>query len=151
MILFDKISKILKQKAPFILIDRILEIEPGKRIVALKNISGCEPFSSLHFPGNAVFPGAFIIEAAAQAAAVLCHMSEEGIEEEDPHSFFALGGIQQFLFIKPVRPGDCLIIHVNTVKMVEGMSIVKVEIKSEGGIVAKGQMSFGVVKNGTVW
>ncbi len=145
MIPFDKISKILRQKAPFIFIDRVLEIEPGKKIVALKNISGCEMFSSLHFPENALYPGILIIEAAAQAAAVLYSMSENPIGDE-LYGFIALGGIQQFQFIKPARPGDCLIIQVLTVKRIDDMTIVKAEIKVEDHIIAKGQLSFGTVK-----
>ena len=148
MISFDTVSKILKQKTPFVFIDRVLELEPNKKIVALKNISGCEMFSSLHFPQNAIYPGVLLIETVAQAAAVLFHVSISHAEDE-PRNFVVLGGIQQFQFIKSVGPGDCLIIQVTPIKIIGNMAIVKAEIRVEDKIIAKGQLSFGVVKSDT--
>lgn len=133
----------LKQKTPFVFVDKILEYEKGKRIVAQKNVSGSEFFASLHFPGNPVYPGIFIIESVAQAASILCAL-EEGTEEDV--QFMALGGIQRFDFHKPARPGDVLRIEVNLVKMYKGMAIVKACVKADGEAVAEGQMTFGTVR-----
>lgn len=143
MISFDKIRKFLKHEAPFVFIDKVLEYQKDKRVVALKNISGCEMFSSLHFPDKAIYPGIFLVESAAQATAVLCYISEE---ENEISKYVALGGIQQFQFLRPVKPGDSLIIQVDILKRILDMVLVKVEITVGNDIVARGQLSFGVMK-----
>ncbi|WP_432409021.1 3-hydroxyacyl-ACP dehydratase FabZ [Wukongibacter sp. M2B1] len=145
MISFDRIRKFLKHEAPFVFIDKVLEYQKNKRIVALKNISGCEMFSSLHFPEKAIYPGIFLVESAAQATAVLCYITEEE-KESEVSKFVALGGIQQFQFLKPVSPGDSLIIQVDILKRISDMVLTKVEITVEKDIVARGKLSFGVMK-----
>lgn len=146
MITFDRISRLLKQKVPFVFIDRILEYEQDKKIVALKNISGCEMFSSLHFPDSSVYPGILLVETVAQATAVLCHLSG-GDDVVEKSGFVALGGIQQFQFLKPARPGDCLIIQVDIIKKILDMVLVKAQIGVGEDIIACGQLSFGVIKS----
>ena len=146
MISYNEIQSLLKQKAPFIFIDKVIEHEKGKRIVSLKNVTGSELFSAFHFPDNPVYPGIFIIESIAQTTAILCSlaMEEKGKKQIQ---FLALGGLQRFNFLKPVRPGDTLRIEVEAAKMIQQMAIVKAAAKVDGTLVAEGQLTFGVVKD----
>lgn len=131
------IEKVLPHRYPFLLIDRILEMEP-LRVVALKNVTMNEPFFQGHFPGFPVMPGVLIVEAMAQAAAVLV-MSRL----EDPQSkivFFA--SISEAKFRKPVVPGDQLRIEVDflklkpTVAKIQGKALVDGAVVAEAGIMA---------------
>jgi len=145
MISYNEIQSLLKQKAPFIFVDRVIEHEKGKKIVSLKNVTGNEFFSAFHFPDNPVYPGVFIIESIAQTAAILCVLAME--EEKDQMQFLALGGLQRFNFLKPVRPGDTLRIEVEAVKLLQQMAIVKAAVKVEDTLIAEGQLTFGAVRN----
>ncbi len=108
----QKIKAILPHRYPFLLIDRVLEIESDQRIKALKNISMNEPFFQGHFPQKPVMPGVLIVESFAQAAALLgANSMEEGKLNEN--SLFYLVGIDKSRFRKPAGPGDQLIIEVN--------------------------------------
>jgi 3-hydroxyacyl-[acyl-carrier-protein] dehydratase len=100
-----QIMSLLPHGYPFLLIDRILEIEPGKRIVGIKNVTYNEPFFPGHFPGRPIMPGVLIIEAMAQTAGVLAFKSipEEG--QGKPVLFLGLDNVR---FRKPVVPGDQL-------------------------------------------
>jgi len=148
MISYNEIQTILKQKAPFIFVDKVIEHERGKRIVSLKNVTGNELFAALHFPGNSLYPGIFIIESVAQTAAILCSLAIEYDENvNDGIQFLALGGLQRFNFLKPVRPGDTLRIEVEALKLCQRMAIVKAYAKVENTLVAEGQLTFGVVKD----
>lgn len=103
------IMKTLPHRYPFLLIDRILEIERLKRIVALKCVSANEPFFQGHFPGMPVMPGVLIIEAMAQATAALI-LSE--VEDRDSKLIY-FTGIDECRFRRPVVPGDVLRIDIN--------------------------------------
>ena len=101
----NEIQRILPHRYPFLLIDRIIEIEIGKRIVAIKNVTINEGFFQGHFPGYPVMPGVLIIEAMAQAAAVLAFKSsEKKMDISDKLIYFT--GIDRAKFRKPVIPGD---------------------------------------------
>ena len=99
------ILDLLPHRYPFIMVDRILELEQGKTITALKNVSMGEPFFQGHFPGEPVMPGVLILEGLAQAGAVLAYMSTDSIDGK--LVFFA--GLDNVRFRKVVRPGDQLI------------------------------------------
>ena len=146
MISYNEILSLLKQKTPFVFVDKVIEHEKGKRIVSLKNVTGSELFSALHFPDNPVYPGIFIIESIAQTTAIMCSLAMEE-NENNEIKFLALGGIQRFNFYKPVRPGDTLKIEVEVVKLLEQMAIVKATAKVNDTLVAEGQMTFGAVKD----
>lgn len=145
MINSKEICSILKQKVPFVFVDRVLEMQEGKRIVAIKNVTANEGFMAQHFPNNPVFPGVLIIETVAQTVSVLCSLSQE-IMPVDEDSFLALGGVQRFNLVKPVRPGDTMRIEVDIIKVVPTAAIVKAVVKVDENIVADGQLTFGVVK-----
>lgn len=103
-----EIQAILPHRFPFLLIDRVIEIERKKRIVALKNVTVNEPFFVGHFPGNPIMPGVLIVEAIAQAggALVLTEVPDRA------HKLMVFSGIERARFRKPVVPGDQLRIEV---------------------------------------
>ena len=146
MISYNEIQSLLKQKTPFIFVDKVIDHDKGKRIVSLKNVTGSEMFSALHFPDNPVYPGIFIIESIAQTTAILCSLAMEE-NEKNEIQFLALGGLQRFNFYKPARPGDTLRIEVEAVKLLQQMAIVKATVKVDDAMIAEGQMTFGAVRD----
>lgn len=116
-----EILEYLPHRYPFLLIDRVLECELDKRIRALKNVSVNEPFFNGHFPYYKVMPGVLIVEAMAQAAAILSFRSM-GIKPDDK-SVYYFAGIDSARFKKPVMPGDQLILEVSIERTVR--SVVK--------------------------
>ncbi|MFC1881584.1 3-hydroxyacyl-ACP dehydratase FabZ [Thermodesulfobacteriota bacterium] len=110
----QKIMQFLPHRYPFLLVDRVLELEPGVRIVALKNVTINEPFFQGHFPGQPVMPGVLIIEAMAQAGGLLAYESGPG----DKHGqLIYFMGMDKVRFRKPVVPGDQLIFEARILKM----------------------------------
>ena len=105
-----EILKYLPHRYPFLLIDRVVEMEVHKSIVALKNVTMNEPFFPGHFPHHPVMPGVLIVEAMAQAAAVLSFKSMDMMPDEDQVVYFA--GIDKVRFKRPVTPGDQLVMTV---------------------------------------
>jgi 3-hydroxyacyl-[acyl-carrier-protein] dehydratase len=102
MLTITDIMKILPHRYPMLLVDRIVEIDSGKRIVGIKNVSANEQFFQGHFPGAPVMPGVLIVEAMAQCAAVLILRDIPNREEK----LFLFGGVDKARFRKPVIPGD---------------------------------------------
>jgi 3-hydroxyacyl-[acyl-carrier-protein] dehydratase len=101
----------LPQRFPILMIDRVLTCEPGKRIVALKNVSANEPYFPGHFPQRPVMPGVLILEAMAQAAAILVFRTLGA--KPDENSVYYYAGIDNARFKRPVEPGDQLMIEVS--------------------------------------
>lgn len=114
-----KILEYLPHRYPFLLVDRVLDCEPGKRIVALKNVTINEPFFQGHFPNFPVMPGVLIIECMAQAAAILTFHSEQARPDDGSVYFFV--GIDNARFKKPVVPGDTLRLDVAITRHVRGI------------------------------
>jgi len=108
MLDINQIMKILPHRHPFLLVDRVLELEVGKRIVAIKNVTINEPFFPGHFPGHPVMPGVLIVEAMAQVAGILAYQSDESVR--DKVTYFV--GIDNAKFRRPVMPGDQLKIEI---------------------------------------
>lgn len=106
----NEIAKYIPHRYPFLLVDRILELEENKRVVALKNVTMNEPFFPGHFPHHPVMPGVLIVEAMAQAAAVLSFKSMGMVPDENQVVYFA--GIDNVRFKRPVTPGDQLVMEV---------------------------------------
>ena len=117
----QEILEYLPHRYPFLLIDRVTEFEPGKRIRALKNVSVNEPYFNGHFPYYKVMPGVLVVEAMAQAAAILSFRSM-GTKPDDK-SVYYFAGIDRARFKKPVMPGDQLILEVSIERIVR--SVVK--------------------------
>jgi 3-hydroxyacyl-[acyl-carrier-protein] dehydratase len=114
-----KILEYLPHRYPFLLVDRVLSCDPGKTIVALKNVTINEPFFQGHFPNYPVMPGVLIIESMAQAAAILTFHSEQA--KPDKHSVYFFVGIDNARFKKPVVPGDTLRLQVGITRHVRGI------------------------------
>lgn len=131
----EDILKILGHRYPFLMLDKVIEIENGKRIKALKNVSYNEPYFQGHFPEKPVMPGVMILEAMAQAGAVLVH--ETNTENRD--EFFFLGGVDKARFRKPVKPGDQLIIEMEVIRSRSKLYIVKGVCSVSGDKVAEGE------------
>ena len=106
-----QIKKYLPHRYPFLLIDRVLSYEPYKAIVAVKNISINEPFFQGHFPAKPIMPGVLIIEALAQAAALLGCVSTPEVNREG--NLYYLVGVDNVRFKRPVEPGDQLTLEVS--------------------------------------
>lgn len=115
----NKILEYLPHRYPFLLVDRVLSCEPGKRLSALKNVTINEPFFQGHFPHHPVMPGVLIIEAMAQACAILTFHSESHRADERLVYYFA--GIDNARFRKPVVPGDTLRLEVTLERHVRGI------------------------------
>jgi beta-hydroxyacyl-ACP dehydratase FabZ len=109
-----EIMNYLPHRYPFLLVDRVVELVPGERVIALKNVTFNEPFFQGHFPGIPIMPGVLILEALAQAGGVLAYVSSvENIEG----SLVYFTGIDKARFRKPVSPGDQLILEARIVKV----------------------------------
>ncbi len=115
-----QILKLLPHRYPFLLVDRVLSIDKGKRITALKNVTINEPFFNGHFPHRPVMPGVLMLEAMAQAAALLSFHSLDIVPDKDVVYYFA--GIDGARFKRPVEPGDQLRIEVEIERMKAGIS-----------------------------
>ena len=114
-----EILKYLPHRYPFLMIDRVLACEPGKSIEALKNVTINEPFFAGHFPHHPVMPGVMIIEAMAQAAAILTFKTAGA--KSDAESVYYFVGIDGARFKKPVMAGDTLRLHVTLSRHVRGI------------------------------
>jgi 3-hydroxyacyl-[acyl-carrier-protein] dehydratase len=119
----------LPHRYPFLLIDRITALEPGKSITALKNVTINEPFFLGHFPGRPIMPGVLIIEAMAQAGGVLGHVT---LGDVDPKPLFVLASIGNARFRRTVLPGDQLIIQVDVEKVKRGIWFYKCSASVDG-------------------
>ncbi|MBO0860259.1 MAG: 3-hydroxyacyl-ACP dehydratase FabZ [Chloracidobacterium sp.] len=133
----DEIQSIIPHRYPMLLIDRVLELEPLKRIVAIKNVTANEQVFQGHFPGTAVFPGVLIIEAMAQAGAVL--LFREVTERDSKLLYFA--GIEEAKFRKPVLPGDQLRLEVTVIKYKMGFAKLRAEAYVDGQLVTEAIIS----------
>jgi 3-hydroxyacyl-[acyl-carrier-protein] dehydratase len=136
----EDIKKLIPQRYPFIMIDRILHIEPGKEALAVKNVTVNELFFAGHFPGNPIMPGALIIEAIAQTAIVLFATKNESVGEGIyPIYFF---GSCKARFLHPVIPGDQLKIKVVNVKSMATGAYVSAEASVGDKRVAEADLVF---------
>jgi 3-hydroxyacyl-[acyl-carrier-protein] dehydratase len=115
----NRIMQLLPHRYPLLLVDRVLECEPGGRIKALKNVTINEPFFQGHFPGYPVMPGVIVIEAMAQVCAILACQTEGLKPDEKSLIFFA--GIDKARFKRQVVPGDQLIIEAAGLRLVRGV------------------------------
>ena len=139
---FEQIKLLLPQRFPFIMIDRILEIEPGKYALAVKNISGNDMVFQGHFPEKAIMPGALILEAMAQTAIVLFASNKKAKRTgEKPLYFF---GSVKARFLHPAVPGDQLKIRVENVKALPTGSYVSGEAFVDDKKISEAELVFSV-------
>lgn len=140
MLNIKEICEIIPQRAPFLMIDRVEELESGKHAVAYKNVCINEWYFGGHFPGNPIMPGVLIVEALAQTGAA-CILSLE--ENKGKNALFA--GIDKMKFKQMVVPGDVLRLEVNVIKCKGPIGVGEAIATVDGKIVAKGELTFAVV------
>lgn len=134
-----EIQEIIPHRFPFLLVDRIVELEEGKRAVGIKNVSANEPFFQGHFPGYPVMPGVLIMEALAQVGAVLI------LKQEEYRGRIALfAGMEEVKFRRQVVPGDQLRLEAELIKMRMsiGFAVGKAYVGEE--LVAEGKIKFAI-------
>jgi len=141
-LLYEDIIKILPHRYPFLLVDKIVELEPGKKVVGIKNVTIGEPFFQGHFPGKPIMPGVLIVEAMAQTGGVLAGLSIPGFAEQDGKRIIYFMSIDKVKFRRPVVPGDQLIFEVaplrtgSRVWKMAGKAYVGDELVAEAELVA---------------
>ena len=133
-----QIMRLLPHRYPFLLLDRVLELAPGERLVAIKNVTISEPFFPGHFPNYPVMPGVLIVEAMAQASAVLGFRSTGTSAQDDNVYLFV--GIDKARFRQAVQPGDQLRIEVQLKRAVRGIWMSTCSAAVDGAEVASAQI-----------
>ena len=134
----EQIKEYLPHRYPFLLLDRVVAYEKGKRITAIKNVTANEPFFQGHFPHVAVMPGVLVIEAMAQAAAVLSLRSLG--HKNDGKWVYYFVGIDGARFKRPVVPGDTLTLEVEQGRVGRGIGKFDAVAKVDGAVVSEAQL-----------
>ena len=136
----NQIQKILPHRYPFLMIDRVIEVDPGKTLTAIKNVSINEPFFVGHFPHHAVFPGVLMLECIAQASAILASLMIDATASGENVYLFA--GVDKARFRRPVVPGDQLVIDVEFVKHIKKLWRCVGTIKVDGELTCSADVLF---------
>lgn len=141
MLMLDEIKRRLPHRYPFLLIDRVLEIEEGQSCKAVKNVTGTEAFFEGHFPEYPVLPGVLILEAMAQAAGIAAY----SLGDNATGRLVLLAGIDKARFKRPVVPGDQLLLHVNRLSHRMGLYVFGGKATVDGELAAQAEVRFVVV------
>ncbi len=136
MLDINQIMNVLPHRFPFLLVDRVVELEVGKRIVALKNVTINEPFFPGHFPGHPVMPGVLIVEAMAQVAGILAYQSDESVRNKV--TYFT--GIDNAKFRKPVMPGDQIRYEIEATGCKRGIWFFTAKALVDGKVVTEAEL-----------
>ena len=140
-----EILRTLPHRYPIILVDRVLELVPGERVVALKNVTINEPYFMGHFPGHPVMPGVLIIESLSQACAILAFVTLQAKEGDGTLFYFA--GIDAARFKKPVIPGDQLRLEAEMGRVKRGIGKFTARALVDGQVVCETEMMCAVRKS----
>lgn len=135
-----EIRDIIPHRYPFLLVDKVLEVEPGKSITAIKNVTANEPFFQGHFPQYPVMPGVLICEALAQTAGIAV-----GMQDEMKGKLGLFASIEEFKLKKQVVPGDTLKLEAEILSCKLGIVKAKVTASVDGKTAAEGQIKFAMV------
>lgn len=134
------IQNIIPHRYPFLLVDKIIEMEPGKKAVGIKNVSANEPFFQGHFPGNPIMPGVLIVEALAQVgAAALLSM------EENQGKLGVFTGIDKLRFRRQVVPGDQLRLEIEVLKVKGPMGKARAKAAVDQETAVEGELMFALI------
>jgi beta-hydroxyacyl-ACP dehydratase FabZ len=139
---YEDIIKILPHRYPFLLVDRITELEKGKRVKGIKNVSINEPFFQGHFPGNPIMPGVLIIEAMGQVGGVLAGLSIPGALDKEKGILIYFMSMDKVKFRRQVVPGDQILFELETLRTgsrvwkLAGKAYVKDDLVAEAELVA---------------
>ncbi len=142
MLNIDEIMKIIPQRPPILMIDKVEELVPGESAIAYKNVCINEPYFQGHFPGQPIMPGVLIVESLAQTGAVAILSMEEN---KNKNAFF--GGIDKLRFKRPVKPGDVLKLEVKIIKRKGPIGVGEAIATVDGELVTKGELTFAIVDN----
>lgn len=132
----DEILKILPHRYPFLLVDRILEVEAGKRVVGIKNVTFNEEFFQGHFPGNPVMPGVLVLEAMAQVSA----FGLLGVVPDRDRKLLYLSGVDRCKFRRPVVPGDQLRIEAEILSLRPRVCKCRAKATVDGAVCAEAEL-----------
>ncbi|MFW5735615.1 MAG: 3-hydroxyacyl-ACP dehydratase FabZ [Oceanidesulfovibrio sp.] len=132
------IMDMLPHRYPFLLIDRVFEYETGTRLTALKNVTMNEPFFQGHFPGKPVMPGVLVLEALAQAGALLISLS---LQDKSDNTLFIFTGIDKARFRRPVVPGDQLILNCWDIRHRRNFYKMSCDARVDGQLVAEASLA----------
>ena len=132
----NRIQALLPHRYPFLLVDRVLELDPNKRILASKCVSINEPFFQGHFPGHPVMPGVLVLEALAQAGGLLTQLSIETVATAKQEKLFYLVKIDNARFSNMVVPGDVLMLEVKLKRVIRNMAMYECAASVDGKQVA---------------
>lgn len=135
-----EINKRIKQRPPFQMVERVLDVVPGESVTALKNVSVNEPYFMGHFPDAPIMPGVLVIESAAQA----CSLAIEA-DGTDESTIYVLLKVKDFKFVKPIIPGDTMIINCKKTMGSAGLYSFAVTISVNDKVRAKGELMFTAV------
>ena len=133
----NEIKQYIPHRYPFLLVDRITELEIGKRVVGLKNVTVNEPFFPGHFPHTPVMPGVLIIEAMAQTAAVLAFKTDGSVPDDDSTVYFA--SVDNVRFNRPVVPGDQLVMEAEIVRKMRNIWKFKAVARVDGELATEAE------------
>jgi 3-hydroxyacyl-[acyl-carrier-protein] dehydratase len=134
----NEIKEYLPHRYPLLLVDRVLDVEVGKRITAIKNVTVNEEFFNGHFPHQPVMPGVLMIEAMAQTAAILSFMTMDVKPDENSVVYFV--GIDNARFKRPVGPGDQLVMDVEILRVARGIWKYKATASVDGKVAVEGEL-----------
>ena len=132
----ERIQALLPHRYPFLLVDRVVEFEPGKRILAWKNVTGNEPFFQGHFPGHPVMPGVLILEALAQTGGLLTQLSREAAGTPVSETMSYLVKIDAAKFSRMVVPGDRVELEVILKRVIRNMAMYVGTARVDGEVAA---------------
>lgn len=135
-----EIRNIIPHRYPFLLVDKVLELEPGKKITAIKNVTANEPFFQGHFPNYPIMPGVLIVEALAQTAGICV-----AVLEENRGKLGVFSGIDNMKFKKQVIPGDTLTLEAEITAFKHGLAKAKVRATVDNQVAAEGEIKFMLI------
>lgn len=141
-----EINKRIKQRPPFQMVERVLDVVPGESVTALKNVSVNEPYFMGHFPDAPIMPGVLVIESAAQA----CSLAIEA-DGTDESTIYVLLKVKDFKFVKPIIPGDTMIINCKKTMGSVGLYSFAVTISVNDKVRAKGELMFTAVDKESIY